>query len=55
MPLAAKSMLKNFMKLAAGDNFIKCFWPYLCPLRHNLNQNIRQYANSSVNYAKKVL
>ncbi len=34
------------MKLTTGVNVIKLFW-------HALGQNVWQYADSSVNYAKK--
>ncbi len=42
------------MTLATGVNFIKLFWCDLRPKRHNLSQYLRQYVDSSVNYAKKV-
>jgi hypothetical protein len=37
--------------LQSGVNFIKLFWHFLQPYRHNPNQNFRQCAD----YAKNVL
>jgi hypothetical protein len=36
-------------------NFIKLSWRYLRPQEHDLSQNLRQFAESGINYAKKVL
>jgi len=37
-----------------GVNFINFFWHNVYPYWHSLSQNIRQYADSSVNYAEKM-
>jgi hypothetical protein len=46
---------KSFMKSATGVNFIEPFWHNLRPQWYNPSQHLRQYANSMVNYALKVL
>jgi len=48
-------MVKSFITLAPGVHFIKLFFSVLyAPWQLNLSQNLRQYANSGKNYAKKV-
>jgi hypothetical protein len=38
-----------------GVNFIKLFQLNVCPYQHNLNQNLTQCTNNSINYTKNAL